>query len=188
MLSIEGLKTFVFAHRNFAHQTFQPEARVGFRLGLRNLLSMANMAAARIRPMSGEKVTSLAPLDEISSCHALRFSWILVRNETIFLRKKSNSQKCCWKNFNIILKTITFGLKISDLKFPNLAPAWKQHHSDVSRAFKFLSLQEKPSNFCKRSHNSRKWLKNFGKRPNLLAFWKKHTTRKLNNFGQSRKC
>ena len=44
LLSLEGLKTFVLPYRN----SFPKIATRGS--GVRNLLSMANMAAARIRP------------------------------------------------------------------------------------------------------------------------------------------
>ena len=51
-LSPGGLKTFAFAHRN-SFQTIQLEARV------RNLMSMANMAAARIRPITAHRLAQL---------------------------------------------------------------------------------------------------------------------------------
>ena len=46
MLSPEGLKTFVFAQPKLVPK------QLNSRLGVRNLLSKANMAAARIRPIS----------------------------------------------------------------------------------------------------------------------------------------
>ena len=45
MLSAEGLKTFILPHRNSFPNIINSKLRV------RNLLSMANMAAVRIRPI-----------------------------------------------------------------------------------------------------------------------------------------